>query len=220
MTGGLGASIAVTYAPLTNTSVYAKDNNAVYPVQDIENGLRVVSRVDASNGLGGTHRTTYAYAGGKIDVTGRFLGFRKMVSTDLQTNIVQTDNFRQDFPFIGMLESKSKTFNGRTLNQVVNTFQFLNSWDQSVVGRIFAPYRIRLSQSVESGSDLDGSTIPTVTSTYQYDKYGNATQVSVANSDGYSKTTNSTYSNDAVKWLLGRLSASTVTSQAPRQAGQ
>jgi hypothetical protein len=119
-----------------------------------------------------------------------------------------------------MLDSKTKTLSGRSLNQVVNTFQFQNSWDESVVGPIYAPYRIRLSQSVESRSDLDGSAIPTVTSTYQYDEFGNATQVSVANSDGYSKTTNSTYTNDRANWLLGRLTASTVTSQAPRQLGQ
>ena len=54
-----------------------------------------------------------------------------------------------------------------------------------------------------------------MTSSYQYDAFGNATQVTVAASDGSSKTTTNTYTNDAVNWLLGRLTAATVTSQIP-----
>jgi hypothetical protein len=39
-------------------------------------------------------------------------------------------------------------------------------------------------------------------------------------SDGYSKTVNNTYTNDTTNWLLGRLTASSVTSQAPTQLGK
>jgi hypothetical protein len=54
-----------------------------------------------------------------------------------------------------------------------------------------------------------------VTTTTQYDSYGNATSVAVNTGDGYSKTTSSIYVNDTANWLLGRLRSTTVTSTAP-----
>ena len=47
-----------------------------------------------------------------------------------------------------------------------------------------APYRMLLAQSVTSSWDLDGSAMPAVQSTYQYDSYGNPTQIVTATPDG------------------------------------
>ena len=58
-------------------------------------------------------------------------------------------------------------------------------------------------------------TIPTATTSFQYDGYGNATQVVVSMPDGFSKTTANTYTNDTANWLLGRLTESSVTSVSP-----
>src|SRR6266851_3936661 len=55
---GLGSTTAVTYAPLANSTVYTKDTNAVYPLLDIKGPMYVVSRLDASNGIGGTYSST------------------------------------------------------------------------------------------------------------------------------------------------------------------
>ena len=99
---GLGSTISITYVPITNSTVYTKDRNAVYPLVDLQSPLYVVSRVDTSNGVGGTYSSILAYAGAMADLSGRgFLGFRQMSVTDLQTNIVQTTTYRQDFPYIG-----------------------------------------------------------------------------------------------------------------------
>jgi hypothetical protein len=57
--------------------------------------------------------------------------------------------------------------------------------------------------------------LPTVTTSNQYDSFGNATQVVVSTSDGYGKTTINTYTNDTTNWYLGRLTQSSVTSVAP-----
>ena len=54
-----------------------------------------------------------------------------------------------------------------------------------------------------------------MTTAYQYDAYGNVTQMTVSTPDGASKTTVSSYTNDTVNWLLGRLTGSTVTSIVP-----
>jgi hypothetical protein len=83
-----------------------------------------------------------------------------------------------------------------------------------------APYQVSLTQNVSGGSDLDGTSLPTVTTSNQYDSSGSATQVVVSTSDGYSKTTNNTYTNDTTNWFLGRLAAATVSAQAPQQLGQ
>ena len=218
ITSGLGATTTITYAPLTQSTVYTKDTNATYPVVDMTGPIQVVSRVDTANGIGGTYGTTYSYAGAKSNVLGRFLGFRQMTVQDLQTNIVQTTNFRQDFPFIGMVESVTKRLGAQTLNQSTNSYQFSNAGGAATVSTpstTSAPYRVSLAQNVASSADLDGTAIPTVTTTNQFDAFNNATQIVVSTPDGFSKTTTNTYVNDVVNWYIGRLTAASVVSQAP-----
>lgn len=213
VTGGTGATTAFTYKSLTDSTVYTKDNTATDPVTDVQGAIQVVSRVDGSNGIGGTLATGYAYDGAKLDQDGRgFLGFRQMKATDMQTNIVQTTTYRQDYPYLFLVASEAQTLGASTLSATTNTYG-----STSLGG---TRYQMFLTQSQASKNDLDGTAMPTATTTYQYDAYSNATQVVVSTSDGYSKTTNNTYTNDATNWLLGRLTASTVTGQAPQQLGQ
>jgi hypothetical protein len=54
-----------------------------------------------------------------------------------------------------------------------------------------------------------------MTTTNQYDAFGNATQVVVTTSDGFSKTTANTYNNDTTNWFLGELTRAAVTGVAP-----
>jgi hypothetical protein len=188
---GLGSTASITYQPLTNSSTYTKDTSAVYPTQDLQVAMYVVSRVDASNGIGGTYSSTYAYAGAKAQLRGRgFLGFRQMQVTDLQTSIVKTTTYRQDFPYIAVTASVIAAKGSQTLNQTTNSFQFLNAAGAATLSApsiTSAPYRASVLQSVTSSFDLDGSAIPTSTTSYQYDAYNNATQVSVVTSDGYAR---------------------------------
>jgi len=213
---GLGAATAVTYTPITNSAIYTKDTNSVYPKMDMQLSMYVVSRVDAPNGIGGTYSSTYSYAGAKADLSGRgFLGFRQMTVKDLQTNITDTTNYRQDFPYIGMVASTTRTLGSQTLGQSTNTYQFANASGGTAIGPTNAPYRVSLSQNVSSGADLDGSALPTVTTSNQYDAYLNATQVVVSTPDGFSKTTTNIYTNDATNWYLGRLTRASVANVAP-----
>jgi hypothetical protein len=171
--------------------------------------MYVVSRVDTSNGVGGTYSSTYAYSGARLDLSGRgFLGFGQMTVKDLQTGIADTTSYRQDFPFIGLVSSTNRALGTQTLGQSTSTYQ---SYDTSGT----APYHVYLTQNVSSGADLDGSALPTVTTTNQYDAYLNATQVVVSTPDGFSKTTTNTYTNDVTNWYLGRLTRATVTNVAP-----
>jgi hypothetical protein len=213
VTNGVGATVTLTYKSLTDSAVYTKDNTAVDPVIDVQMPLQAVSRIDVSNGIGGTLATAYAYVGAKTDINGRgFLGFRQMKTTDLQTNIVQTTTYRQDYPFLFSVANESQTLASATLGATTNTYG-----STSLGG---TRYQVFLTESQTTKNDLDGTAVPSATTSYQYDAYNNATQITVATSDGYSKTTNNTYTNDTTNWLLGRLTAATVTAQAPQQLGQ
>ena len=210
------AATTITYAPLTNTSVYAKDSTSSYPQVDVQSPIYVVSQVTTSNGVGGTYSSSYSYAGAKLDLSGRgFLGFRQMTVNDPQTGITNTTNYRQDFPYLGLVGSTTRTVGTQTLGLSANTFQFSNVSGATTISPSSAPYQVSLSQNVSSAADLDGTASPTVTTANQYDAYGNATQVAVSTSDGFSKTTTNTYTNDTTNWYLGRLTQSSVASAAP-----
>ncbi len=213
ITSGSGATVAFTYRSLTDSTVYTKDDTATDPIADVQMPMRVVSRVDSSNGIGGTVATGYAYVGAKLHQDGRgFLGFRQMKVTDLQTNILQSTTYRQDYPYLYLVANESQTLGAGTLSTTTNTYG-----STSLGG---TRYQVFQTQSQTSKNDLDSTGLPTATTTYQYDAYNNATQITVATLDGYSKTTNNTYTNDTTNWFLGRLTSSTVTAQAPQQLGQ
>lgn len=213
VTTGSGATTTFTHKSLTDITVYTKDNTATDPIADVQMPMQVVSRVDVPNGIGGTLASSYAYVGAKVHQDGRgFLGFRQMKVTDLQTNILQTTTYRQDYPYLYLAASDTQTLGAGTLSSTTNTYS-----STSLGG---TRYQVFQTQSQTSKNDLDGTAVPTATTTYQYDAYSNATQVTVATSDGYSKTTNNTYTNDTTNWFLGRLTASSVTAQAPQQLGQ
>lgn len=216
ITGGLGTSTAITYASLSNASVYTKDTTGAYPLVNLQAPLYVASRVDTSNGVGGTYSSTYTYAGAKADLSGRgFLGFRQVTVNDLQTGISDTTIYRQDFPYLGLAASTTRTRGTQTLGQSTNTYQFTNNSGAATVGITSAPYQVNLSQNVASGNDLDGSALTTVTTANVYDAYGNATKVTVSTPDGYSKTATNSYVNDVTNWYLGRLTRASVTNVAP-----
>ena len=219
VTTGLGATTLVTYAPATNPSVVTRGTSTAFPTINLVGPLYVVSRVDATNGVGGNYSSTYTYSGGRLDTRGRgFLGFAQTSTTDLQTKVVQTTTYGQSFPYIGLMGTTTKTLNTLTLNQTANSYQFSNASGAATLSmptQTSAPYRVSVAQSVSSSSDLDGSKIPTATTSYQYDAYGNATQVVVSTPDGFSKTTANSFTNDTTNWLLGRLTAASVTSVSP-----
>jgi len=216
ITSGLGATTTISYVPSTSTSTVTKGTGTVFPMMDLMLPLYVVSRVDASNAIGGTYSSSYTYSGGRIDIRGRgFLGFAQTSVKDLQTSITDTTTYRQDFPYNGLVASATRALNSQTLGQSTNTYQFANASGGTTISPSSAPYRVSLSQNVSSGADLDGSALPTVTTANQYDTYNNATQVAVSTPDGFSKTTTNTFTNDATNWYLGRLTRASVANVAP-----
>jgi hypothetical protein len=217
ITDSLGTVTSLTYKPLTDSTVYAKDTDAVWPVRDrlLQGPMVVVSSTSAANGIGGTYVTNYFYTGAKNHMKGGgYLGFRLVAATDAQTGLKTTTTFRQDYPFQGLTTSIVKTQpSGAILNRVTNT------WTGTVLSNpnnTGGYHRVDLTQTVEESNDLNGAVLPTVTTTTSYDSFGNAQSIGVSTPGGYSKTTTNTYAPpDTANWFLGRLTRSTVTSVTP-----
>ncbi len=121
ITNGYGAKTTISYLPLSNGAVYAKDtgsrNSTNYgrgsPVLDLMAPIYVVSHVQSDAPVFGNaaarSTVSYRYAGAKMQAGGRgMLGFREIVSTDHNFtgpeagHVVSRTVYQQAFPHIGM----------------------------------------------------------------------------------------------------------------------
>ncbi len=218
---GFGAKVQLSYKPLTDGSVYTKGTGATYPEIDLQVPSYVVSRAEVRDGIGGFVPTEYRYGGLKARADGRgSLGFAWTEAEQVETDFVTRREYRQDYPYVGRiaLERTSAPSVGLAgvLSEKTYSFACLNPANGlgcvEAAGNRYFPYA---SSIVEKGWDLDGSVLPTVTTTNAYDSWGNATQIDVVTSDGFSKSTTNTYTNDAVNWILGRLTRTEVTDVSP-----
>jgi RHS repeat-associated protein len=219
VSNGLNASTAVTYGRLNDPTLYTKGSGATYPIQDMIGAQYVVSKVQSSDGIGGTYETGYTYAGAKTDLSGRgFLGFSQVTASDPQLHTAQTTVYRMDFPFTGQPVTQTKTWSppghaAVTLSSVANIYQT----DLACAGgtQTTPPYTVVLCSSVTQGADTDGTPFPSATTSYSYDNFGNVLTSTTLVSDGSSKITTNTWLNDTTNWFLGRLLTSAVQSSIP-----
>jgi RHS repeat-associated protein len=223
VTNGIGVTTTVSYDRLNHATLYTKQTGDTYPTQDLNGPFYVVSRIDEGNGLGpcsppsmaNCHSSTYSYAGAKSDLQGRgFLGFNTVSVTDVQTGVIQTTTYGQTFPYIGLITSQTKISSGVTVNSTTNSYSATPS--VSGTGAQF----VYLTQTVSASNDLDGSAMPTTTTTYNnYDAYGNPGTITTSTPDGASSVTTNTYTNDTTHWYLGRLTQTSVTNTVPISGG-
>jgi hypothetical protein len=206
-----GASVAITYKPLTDPAVHARQSDATYPVIDLQVALQVVSSASASNGIGATITSDLRYGGLKAELgTGRgSLGFGWQESTDPSSGLTARTQFRQDWPYVGLPSLvKKMQGSGALLSEVANTYSAL------AAGNRYFPF---VSRSEETGYDLKtGAALPKVTTDTSYDAYGNPVGINVCAGDGHSKSTTNTFAGpDPENWQLGLLTRSTVRSPSP-----
>jgi hypothetical protein len=224
VTNSLGATIGITYKPLTDPSIYLSLSSSGWPVREItpHGSMYVVSSTAASNGIGGTRTTNRFYRGARAHMTGGgFLGFWQVISADTSVGIRTQTTYRQDYPYHGLptqvltqqSSSAGATDSGPVISQVDNTW---TTTDLTVAAGSGGKYhKVELTQSVSQNFDLNGASLPAVTTTTGYDGYGNPQSIVSSTGDGYSKTTTNTYQNNTTDWLLGRLTRSTVQSVTP-----
>lgn len=171
--------------------------------------MYVVSRVQVSNGFGGWLTSEYTYLDARTHRRGRgFLGFTEIVQKDVDRDVYTSTTYQTNFPLTGMVDSTwRKQGNGSILSRITNTVDKR----QTAMGGWFPFVRT----SIEDGWDLDGSVRPEVTTTNEYDAYGNLTRTEVETKHGGSVYANSVtvnqYVNNTSQWILGRLWCSDVT---------
>ncbi len=148
ITNGLGVSLEVDYKPLTDSSVYTKGSTATYPEMDIQSPMYVVSQSRTDNGVGSQNTLNYTYAGAKADLSGRgYLGFAKQTVMDAVTGTSVETNFRQDFPFTGLVSSTETHFGSTLLSRETNTHDSTVTGTSTETGST-DPMFIYTSQSV------------------------------------------------------------------------
>jgi hypothetical protein len=235
ISNGIGATTTITYGTLAEgyNVYYAGWNNALcesapasYPTEDFSGSLPVVTNTSSNNGIGGQYQKNYTYGCARVDVSGRgFLGFYSTWVGDPQTGVDLLTYYLQSYPYIGLVSSQTKTVGSVTVSSVANTYGTLTSsttpalpWDASNI----APWFPFISKSVVSGSDLNGAALPTTTTTYTYDSYGDPLTIAISkmlgSTQGPTQTTTNTYQtpNTTVpNWRFGKVITSQVVSTTP-----
>ncbi|MNN13308.1 hypothetical protein D3C81_1263360 [compost metagenome] len=220
----INASTSVSYARLEAYTQDRGTHRATFPMMDIQSPMHVVGSVVLSNGSTGVVSTKFTYGGLKAEAgTGRgMLGFRWVQSQQAETGLTSYTEYLQSWPYTGLPKLVKKGISGGgnngILRQVASTYGCSNiSSENSTLCAMETGnrYFVFTKQSVESSWDYNGTSLPVVTTTTDYDNWGNATKVDVSTDDGFKKSTINSYSNDSTNWYLGRLLTATVTSTSP-----
>lgn len=258
---GINASdtaFTITYQPLTNKAVYTKDRNvsldpsleltymaSAYPLMDIQAPLYVVSQVDSINGIGGVNSSTYKYGGLKAEQgTGHgMLGFRWMKSRDVRTGIENYTEFRQDFPYTGLVSKTEIRLSGKgnagVLKRSTNTLACKIPLDASAcviqprcdntsngpacAAASAARYVPVVTSNLQESWELYGAALPTVTTTtiYVADSadakfYGDVGQVQTAIDGVVTQVVDTVYNPaDTANWILGQRKQVKIDSVTP-----
>jgi RHS repeat-associated protein len=128
ITNGLGAKTSIQYWPMVYSSVYSRAFDGpskhwgrdsvvfdvfapLWAIREVQTSAPTPSGAcgpddvvctSGNTGPNSVARVRYSYEGARVQLGGRgFLGFQKVRTEDIQTRIVTTTEYRQDFPFIG-----------------------------------------------------------------------------------------------------------------------
>src|SRR3990167_4584568 len=235
----LGDNLKIQYKPITDTSIYTKGHNAVYPNMDLQAPMYVVAKtfsdtditpipnipavsnklVKLVNDTVTQHITDYSYANAVMNHLGwGFLGFGSMTTKDETSGISITTTYSQDTlnHTQGMpTGSITQLADGTVLNRQSASF------DTKMEGTsIFLPY---VKTSTEDAYDLNDTHLSTKTTTTTLDDFANPTDILQTATDStgtYITDTANKYINDISNghWWLGQLTISNVTASAPNTA--
>lgn len=208
ITGGHGQATNIQYVSLADLSIYTRGSGAVYPEQDFQGPLYVVWSYATSNGIG-TASFSYRYAGAKVNLHGRgFRGFEQTTVTDDLTGIKTTIFYERDYRCIStkIRRTEQRQSSGLLISEVDNTIEIQDHG--------FGVNFSFVSESIAKSYELDGSLVSAVTTTTDYDDYGNVLILDVDYGEGLTEKTVHTYQDDLDSWLLGRLTGTTVTKAA------
>lgn len=210
---GNGQHYSFTYKPITDISVYSKGSAGAYPDLDFIAPMYVVSNMETDNGIGGVHEFDFKYADGKVNLRGRgYRGFGKVTRIDSLSNSTLITWYNTDYKCVAArpIRAELRTLDGKLLNLNINTVGLTRTgFNNDTV--CFSYY----SKTEEYNYEINGALITSKITSYTYDSYGNPTAITEAYNDTLSISTTNTYTNNTIDWILGRLTAATVTKSQP-----
>lgn len=202
ITNGFNNKTEIGYKALTDNTIYTKGEGAVYPLQDIQPPLYVVSSVSRDNGVSGTTNTYYNYEGAKVHLQGLgLLGYTKTRAfTPGISEIINESEIKSQSGYCILLPEKqiNRTSNGISISRKIFEYS-VNDFGRR---RIF-PY-------ISTSSTEDSLTGFTIENEFVYDTLGNLDTLETT----YGTVANSVVANEyttAGSWCLSKLSSSTTT---------
>lgn len=201
---GIGNSVSIEYKYMSDNSVCKKGVSNSDALSSFGMPWPLVSSVSVPDGVGGVARTSYLYGKPLFHKGGKgFICFESFSQKDETTGILSTDSFEvQPDKFVAGVNQSVTSIDGKTLSETVYTNALLYSGTVTSGQKIYSYVPVKKQEkSYEYNS---GKTVADVTTTYEYDRYGNITS-SRTTSGTLAITLTNKYSNDETRWFLGRL---------------
>ena len=205
---GLGKLTKLVYTKSSEASsnVYQVGTGAVYPVIDFHGPLTLVKSVRVDNGNGSKNTFNYYYEAPKLHMKGKgLLGFSKTIVTDVTSGIESHSIYGYNSTYYYPTPLKSFS---RLVGTTDTIERVSNSWSQIVLDAT----NKRIFPFVQSSTQINKLTGFSVTSSSQYDNYGNAYKLTKNYSNSPTEVDSSHYVNIATtsQWLLGRADATNI----------
>ncbi len=215
-----GSRLYLDYQPLTNPDVYTKyqttEAGGAEDLLDAQFPMHVVQSVYADNGLGSLAETRYHYEGALVHRFGKgYLGFQQIVVQDITQNIQTTQSYtiNSAHRYVPLLSS-TETTSLVTGNRISASTALYDDLDDGFPGTFLFAKSSETARTFDVYTDSELTSMTTDYSTY--DSYGNIELMSTTYGSGHQTITENTYDYGGVSnWILGKLSAATVTKTAP-----
>jgi len=211
ITDGLGNQTKIDYKYLSDNTVFTRGKTHSYPLVSIGSSWPVVSSISTPDGVGGTNVVSYKYENALFHNNGRgLLGFEKCHIKDEATNTLNTTEYsvNTDKYVIAPVHSQT-TINGVKVEECDYTHTLKTGYAPSSYNTSIYSYVPTWTRQRNYEFNT-GITVKDVTTSNDYDLFGNTTEI-VVNDGNVETTTTNTFTNDTDKWILGRLTASTVS---------
>ena len=184
-----GVLIKPTFMPLTSSEeLYVKGTGE--PEEAAANSISaayVVSQVETSRPDGiGFNSVVYQYEGAQINRSGRgFLGFKSVTATSVERGTTSYTEYRQDFPFIGMVERSATMVGDKTINAIHNEYDFREVQHTLTQETTFVPF---LKKTTSFADEIQSSiNVPfnNQVSEFTYDNLGNRLTTNIEIKDAF-----------------------------------
>ncbi len=212
------------YETLSKGEFYTKQENASWPVTDIQPAWYVCHQMRKDDGIGGQRITNYQFEGAKVHNKGKgFLGFAKTTRIDENTGRKVEQEYDYNSTYYYTFPKEKRVYSG---SNVIQEKTYTNAVEHFGDKRIF-PYTEKI---LKKEFDLQGDIKRTIRKQKHYSNadisYGNVTGKQVwhdkqeleLDSDNfdYSKKTEYIYKDaDIENWNIGLVTSKTTTKTSP-----